>query len=280
MRVPFSKMHGAGNDYVVVDCTGGDPVSDWAAFARFALDRHRGVGGDQLLRVAAPRSPTADFFMGILNADGSTAEMCGNGVRAFHKFVLDRGLTRSLEISLDTLGGIVRSRALGEDRFEVEMPVPILSPEKIPTTLAGPVPLLDVALRVGDRELAVTPISMGNPHCVIFVEDPEAVEVEVLGPLIEQHAAFPARTNVEFVGVETPQLLVQRTWERGVGETLACGSGACAAAAAAILSGRSDRALEIRLRGGTLGLRWPSNESPIHLSGPAAHVFDSELELA
>lgn len=280
MRIAFSKMHGAGNDYVVIDCTDGDPVSDWETFARFALDRHLGAGGDQLIRVAAPRSQTADFFMGIRNADGSTAEMCGNGVRAFHKFVLDRGLTRSLEISIDTLGGMIRSRALGEDRFEVEMPVPILAPEKIPTTLSGALPLVDVPLDVAGLELAVTPVCMGNPHCVIFVDDPEKVDLEVLGPRIEHHPAFPARTNVEFATVRSPQLLEQRTWERGSGETLACGSGACAVAVAAVLSGRSLRNLEIRVRGGTLGLRWPSIDSPIYLSGPAAHVFDAELELA
>ncbi len=277
MRVRFSKMHGAGNDFVVIDCLAGEPVSDWETFARFALDRRLGVGGDQLLLVQPSRD--ADFFMGIRNADGSRAEMCANGIRAFFKYLRDRRLSTSETIRVETLAGVVSPRWLGDDQVEIEMTRPVLEPEKIPTTLRGPVPLIEVPLEAGAQTLSVSTLSMGNPHCVVFVDDPERAPVEELGPLLENHPAFPQRTNVEFVAVRSRQELEQRTWERGSGETLACGSGACAAAVAAVLSGRSERELCVRMRGGVLRIRWPRNDGPVWLTGPAAHVFDGELEI-
>jgi diaminopimelate epimerase len=273
--IPFAKMHGAGNDLVVVDCLAGDPVSDWSAFARFALDRRFGIGGDQLLLVRPSRE--ADFAMAIRNADGSSAEMCANGIRAFAKYVRDKGLTAKDRIRVETLAGIVTPRFVGGDQIEVEMTRPVFAPEKIPTRLAGVVPLVDVPLDVDGERLSVTSLSMGNPHCVVFVDDPEDFPVTRLGPRIEHHPAFPERVNVEFVGVVSPSELVQRTWERGSGETLACGSGACAAAVAGVLSGRSARDVSIRLRGGTLRIRWPADDGPVYMTGPAAHVFDGEL---
>jgi diaminopimelate epimerase len=278
MRVPFAKMHGAGNDLVIVDCLEGDPVRDWSAFARFALDRRLGVGGDQLLLVQA--SENADFFMGIRNPDGSTAEMCANGIRAFFKFLRDRELCTGDVARVETLAGVVTPRWLGDDQVEIEMTPPVLEPAKIPTGLAGAAPLVEVPLQVAGRTLRVTPVSMGNPHCVIFVDDPETAAVEQLGPEIEHHPLFPARTNVEFVGVRSRRELVQRTWERGTGETLACGSGACATGVAAVLADRADRDVEIQLRGGTLKVRWPTDEGPVWLTGPAAHVFDGHLAYA
>jgi diaminopimelate epimerase len=275
-RIRFTKMHGAGNDLVLIDCLRGDPVADWRAFARFALDRRLGIGGDQLLLVQPSRE--ADFFMGIRNPDGSTAEMCANGIRAFLKYVRDHGLTQRDQISVETLAGVVRPRWLGGDRVEVEMTRPVLEPAKIPTTLGDSGPLLDVPIEVDGEKLRASAVSMGNPHCVVFVEDPEAVDVARLGPRLEHHPAFPQRANVEFVGVRSRRELTQRTWERGTGETLACGSGACAVAVAAILTGRAERELDIRLRGGTLHLRWPSADSTIWMSGPAAHVFEGELD--
>jgi len=275
-RIPFTKMHGAGNDVLVVDCLDGDPVEDWSHFARFALDRHFGVGADQLLLLAP--SERADFFMGIRNPDGSTAEMCANGIRAFYKFLRDRGYTRADEIAIDTLAGVVRPRWLGENQVEVEMTPPRFAPEEIPTTLArGSGPLVDLPLDVAGRMFTVTLVSMGNPHCVIFVDDPETARVTELGPAIENHPAFPKRTNVEFVAVRSRDRLEQRTWERGTGETLACGSGACATAVAGVLSGRSDRDVQIQLRGGTLRIRWPEDKGPVWMTGPAAYVFDGEL---
>jgi diaminopimelate epimerase len=275
VKIPFAKMHGAGNDLVVIDCLGGDPVADWAAFARFALDRRLGIGGDQLLLVKPSRE--ADFTMLIRNADGSSAEMCANGIRAFAKYVRDRGLTRQDAIRVETLAGVVTPRFVGEDQIEVEMTRPVLEPAKIPTKLAGDAPLVDVPLDVDGERLRVCAVSMGNPHCVIFVDDPERFPVERLGPRIEHHDAFPERVNVEFVGVVSRRELVQRTWERGSGETLACGSGACATGVAAVLSGRAERDVKIRLRGGTLRIRWPANDGPVYMTGPAAHVFDGEI---
>lgn len=274
-RVRFSKMHGAGNDVVVVDCMQGSPVADWSAFARFALDRRRGIGGDQLLLVQPARD--ADFFMGIRNPDGSTAQQCANGIRCFTKFVRDRGYAKADQITVETLAGVVTPRWLGNDRVEVRMTVPVLEPEKIPTTLRGTPPLLEVPLELDGRTLRVTPISMGNPHCVVFVDDPESAPVETLGPRLERHPAFPERANVEFVAVRSRRLIEQRTWERGTGETLACGSGACAVAVAAILLGRCDRELSIRLRGGELDMRWDGVGQPVWMTGPAAHVYDGEV---
>ena len=276
-QIPFVKMHGAGNDFVVVDCLKGDPVDDWSGFARHALDRHFGVGGDQLLLVRPARDAGADFFMGILNADGSSAEMCGNGIRAFLKYVRDRGLTDRDEIRVDTLAGTVRPRWLGDGQVEIEMTRPVLEPRKIPVELAGDAPLVDAPLEVDGESLRICAVSMGNPHCVIFVDDPENFPVERVGPRIEHHPAFPQRTNVEFVGVRSRTRLTQRTWERGAGETLACGSGACAVGVAAVLSGRADRELEIELRGGAISIRWPDDDGPVWMTGPADSVFEGEL---
>jgi diaminopimelate epimerase len=273
--IRFAKMHGAGNDLVVIDCLGGDPVDDWTGFARFALDRRLGIGGDQLLLVKPSRE--ADFAMAIRNADGSTAEMCANGIRAFTKYVRDRGLTAKDVIRVETLAGVVTPRWLGGDQVEVEMTRPVLDPQKIPTLLRGRAPLVDVPLEVDGERLEVCAVGMGNPHCVIFVDDPASFPVERLGPRIEHHEAFPERVNVEFVGVRSRTELVQRTWERGSGETLACGSGACAVGVAAVLSGRAERDVRISLRGGTLRIRWPNDDGPVFMTGPAAHVFDGEL---
>ncbi len=276
-HLPVTKMHGAGNDVVLVDCLQGEPVDDWRAFARRVLDRHLGVGGDQLLLVLP--SSVAEFRMSIRNPDGSEAEMCANGIRCFARFVRDHGYTNRDTLRIETLAGIVAPRALGGGRFEVEMTRPILDPEKIPTRLRGTPPLVEVPLEVDGESLRVTPVSMGNPHCVLFVDDLERVPLERLGPRIESHPDFPARANVEFVTVRSRTKLDQRTWERGTGETLACGSGACAAAVAAVLAGRAEREVRVRLRGGELGVRWPDPEGPVWLSGPTAHVFDTEVPL-
>ncbi len=276
-KLPFAKMHGAGNDFVVIDCTNGDLGLDWSEFARTALDRRFGIGGDQLL-LCQP-SGEADFFMGIRNPDGSTAEMCANGIRAFLKYVRDRGLDSRDQIRVETLAGIVTPRWLGDDQVEVEMPPPELRPKRIPAELGGEGPLVEVPLQLESQRLLVSAVSMGNPHCVIFVDDPESTPVEQIGPQIESHPAFPKRTNVEFVALRSRSLLEQRTWERGTGETLACGSGACASCVAAVLAGKSERDVQIRLRGGTLRVRWPEDDGPVWLTGPAAHIFSGEIEI-
>jgi diaminopimelate epimerase len=277
-RVRFAKMHGAGNDFPVIDCLAGDPVDDWPRFARFALDRHLGIGGDQLLLVR--RGTRAEFRMDIYNADGSRAEMCANGIRAFAKYVRDRGLSHSERISVETLGGVVAPRWISANEYEIEMTRPRFAPDEIPTKLAPRGEhLLQVPLEVGRERFDVTVLSMGNPHCVLFVDDPETAPVLTLGPAIENHAAFPERTNVEFVAVRSRSLLEQRTWERGTGETLACGSGACAAAVAAVLAGKAERSVTVKLRGGELQVSWPDPAGPVWLRGPAEHVFDGELEV-
>lgn len=281
-RLPFTKMQGAGNDYVVLDGIRDTLPDDLGALARDVSDRHFGVGFDQMLVVR--RSGSADFRMDIYNADGSQVEMCANGIRAFYLYLREQGHTSADEIGVETLGGVVRPRWAGPGRVRVDMGLPILEPEKIPTTLAsGPGPVLDVPIDVpaelwpeGPEDLRVSSISIGNPHCVIEVEDVDAVPVGRVGPALETHVAFPNRVNVEFVHVLSRDRIRQRTWERGTGETLACGSGACAVAVASMLRDRVDREVTIELRGGELQIEWADARSSIWMTGPAATVFTGE----
>jgi diaminopimelate epimerase len=276
----FTKMHGAGNDFVVLD--GRDQaLPPLEAVSRFLCDRHFGVGADQVLVVRTSRA--ADFRMEIYNADGSQVEMCANGIRAFYKYLRDRGLTREEEIGVETLSGVVRPRWAGRDRVRVEMGCPILAPAKIPTTLgAGDGPVLDLPLDLPGEDtvgLRVSSVSMGNPHAVVFVDDPDTVPVAILGPRIENHPAFPNRVNVEFAAPVGRGRIRQRTWERGTGETLACGSGACAVAVVSMLRDLVDRVVTIELRGGELEIEWPDDEAPVLMTGPAAEVFTGQIEL-
>jgi diaminopimelate epimerase len=273
----FTKMHGAGNDFVVLDGLS-EALPNLEPLARHLLDRRFGIGGDQLL-VARPSS-CADFRMEIYNADGSRAEMCANGIRAFYKFVRDRGLSEADAISVETLGGIVHPARAGADRVGVEMGRPVLAPEKIPTRLgSGEGPVLDAPLEVNDEQVSVSCVSLGNPHAVLYVADVERAPVERLGPQLEHHPAFPNRVNVEFVQILSRRRLRQRTWERGSGETLACGSGACAVAVASILRGVSEREVTVELRGGELEIAWPSDEASVRMIGPAARVFTGSIAI-
>lgn len=286
--IPFTKMHGAGNDFVVVDGIAGE-LPPLAAFARRVGHRNFGVGCDQLLVVRAPLdADAADFRMEIYNRDGSQVEMCGNGIRAFFKFLRDHGYTSRDSIRIETLGGVVVPRWAGPDRVTVEMGRPVLAPAKIPIALeklggAGRAtagdsgPVLDVRIGVAGRELTLSSISMGNPHAVIVVEDVEAAEVDTLGPAIERHAAFPNGTNVEFIAPSTGSRIRQRTWERGTGETLACGSGACAAAVTSMLRGAADSVVAVELRGGELEISWEGEENSVFMTGPATTVFTGEI---
>lgn len=278
----FTKMHGAGNDFVVLDGIRHElPALD--AIARRLADRHFGIGCDQIL-VVRP-SKQADFCMQIFNADGSQVEMCANGIRAFYKYLRDRGHTTKNEIAVETLSGVVYPRWAGkrngEDYVTVNMGKPILAPEKIPTRLAaGQARAIDVPLDVAGETFQITSVSMGNPHAVIYVAgDVDAFAVEKIGPQIEHHSAFPNRVNVEFVQVISRKHLRQRTWERGAGETLACGSGACAVAVASILRDVSDTELCIELRGGVLELAWAGPEANVFMTGPASEVFTGRIEL-
>jgi diaminopimelate epimerase len=270
-------MHGAGNDFVVLDGLDGE-LPALEPLARRLADRHFGVGADQILVVRPSRS--ADFRMEIYNADGSQVEMCANGIRAFYKYLRDRGLTREEEISVETLGGTVRPRWAGDDQVRVEMSRPVLEPAKIPTRLGvGDGPVLDAPLSVDGTTVQVCCVSMGNPHAVIWVDDVDEAPVRELGPRIETHEAFPNRVNVEFAQLVDRNRVRQRTWERGTGETLACGSGACAVAVAGILTGRTERDVEVELRGGELSLAWRSDRGPVLMTGPAAEVFSGWLTL-
>jgi len=273
----FTKMHGAGNDYVVLDGIR-EALPPIAPLAAQLCDRHFGIGADQLLVVRPSR--TADFRMEIYNADGSQVEMCGNGIRAFYKFLRDRGHTDADAIRVETLGGIVRPSWAGRDRVRVDMGQPVLAPAKIPTTLgSGEGPVLDVPLEIDGETLLLSSASMGNPHAVVFVEDPDRAPVERWGPLLEHHSAFPNRTNVEFVTPLARNRIRQRTWERGVGETLACGSGACAVAVVAMLRGVVDDEVCIELRGGELEIGWKGDGAPVIMTGPAAEVFTGEFPI-
>ena len=273
----FAKMHGAGNDFVVLDGVR-DALPPIEPLAARLCDRHLGIGADQLL-VVRP-STSADFRMEIWNADGSQVEMCANGIRAFYKYLRDHGHTDRAEIGVETLSGVVRPRWAGADRVIVDMGRPILAPAKIPTTLgSGDGPVLDVPLAVEGETLRVSSVSMGNPHAVIYVDDPEATPVERWGRVIEHHAAFPNRVNVEFVRVLDRRRIAQRTWERGAGETLACGSGACAVAVVSMLRGVVDRAVRIELRGGVLEIAWPADDAHVEMTGPAAEVFTGVIQI-
>jgi diaminopimelate epimerase len=276
-ELPFVKMHGAGNDFVVLDGIRGElpPLERLAAWIG---DRHFGVGFDQLLVVRPSRA--ADFRMEIYNADGSQAEMCANGLRAFFKYLRDHGHTTADEVRVETLAGIQVPRAAGPDRVRVQMGRPVLAPAKIPTLLgSGDGPVLDVPLEVAGERVVLSSVSMGNPHAVLFVADVDAAPVERLGPRLEHHPAFPNRVNVEFVQIVDRRRVRQRTWERGVGETLACGSGACAVAVVSILRGVCDREISVALRGGELDLEWAADDAPVYMTGPAAEVFRGTLRL-
>jgi diaminopimelate epimerase len=273
----FTKMHGAGNDFVVLDGLR-DELPPLEPLVRWLADRHFGVGCDQVLVLRPSRA--ADFRMEIYDADGSQVEMCGNGIRALLKYLRDRGYTSEEEIGVETLGGIVRPRWAGSDRVRVQMGRPVLEPAKIPTTLGGgDGPVLETPLDVDGERVRVTCVSMGNPHAVLFVPDVDAAPVTTLGPRIERHPAFPNRTNVEFVEVRGRDRVHQRTWERGTGETLACGSGACAVAVAGVLTGRLDPEVRVALRGGELTILWQGGEAPVHMTGPAAEVFSGRIAL-
>jgi diaminopimelate epimerase len=278
-RLAFTKMHGAGNDFVVLDGIK-EALPPLEPLVRRLADRRFGIGFDQLLVVRPSRA--ADFRMEIYNADGSQAEMCANGIRCFFQYLREAGHTAKEELRVETLSGVVVPRWAGPGRVTVDMGPPILAPAKIPTRLgdaAGPGPVLDVPLRVDGRELRVSSLSMGNPHCVVYVERVADAEVATLGPRLETHDAFPNRVNVEFVEVVSRSHVRQRTWERGAGETLACGSGACAATVASILRGATDARVRVELRGGDLEVSWAGGGASVYMTGPAATVFTGTIEV-
>jgi diaminopimelate epimerase len=273
----FMKMHGAGNDYVYIDCFRNPMPHDPAGLSRRISDRHFGVGSDGLILICP--SDQADARMRMFNADGSEAEMCGNGVRCVAKYLYDHGLVRKptlqvetgrgvLTLELDIKGGAVQ-------RVRVDMGEPILEAARIPTRLPGNPPV-DGPLEISGETYRVTCVSMGNPHCVLFVDSLTDALVLGTGPPIERHEAFPRRTNAEFVVRNRADDVSVRVWERGSGETLACGTGACAVAVAGALSGRTQRRLAVHLPGGDLDLFWSDADNHVYLTGPAVEVFTGE----
>jgi diaminopimelate epimerase len=276
--LPFVKMHGAGNDFVVLDAIRNPLPRDMTAFAQRISHRQLGIGADQILVVHPSRQ--ADFRMEIFNPDGSQVEMCANGIRAFFKYLRDHGHTNLEEIGVETLSGVVHPSWAGNDTIRVDMGMPVLEPAKIPTTLgSGDGPVLDVDLEVVGRRVTLSSASMGNPHAVIVVEDVDRAPVHELGSAIENHPAFPNRVNVEFIDIVNRGRFRQRTWERGTGETLACGSGACAASVVTMLRGEVDRAVVVELRGGELEIAWESDDAHVWMTGPAIEVYAGVIPL-
>jgi diaminopimelate epimerase len=273
----FTKMHGAGNDYVYVDCFAEPQPTDPPALARKISHRRFGVGGDGLILILP--SEKADARMQMFNADGSEAEMCGNGIRCFAKYLYDHGICRKNELQIETGAGVLSLRVETAgglvDRVRVDMGEPILQAERIPTTLPGS-PVVDASLPIGDRRFTVTSVSMGNPHCVIFVDEADDHLVLGYGPQIEVDGHFPARVNVEFVEILGRGEVRQRTWERGSGETWACGTGAGAVCVAGVLTGRTDRKILNHLRGGDLELEWNESDNHVYMTGPAVEVFSGQ----
>ena len=274
----FTKMHGAGNDYVYVNCFAERFPADPAKLAIAMSYRHKGIGGDGLILICP--SEVADARMRMYNVDGSEAEMCGNGVRCVAKYVYDHAIAKKSELKIETGRGVLTLQLFpGADgtieKVRVNMGPPILDATKIPTSLPGSPPK-NAPLDVAGQTLSVTCISMGNPHCVTFVDEVNDDWVLRVGPLIEKHPAFPKKVNAEFIHVVSPREFIMRVWERGSGETQACGTGACAAAVAGIVTGRLDRKVLAHLPGGDLELEWPSDDAPVFMTGPATEVFSGD----
>lgn len=273
-QLRFTKMHGAGNDYVYVNLFEEQLPAPPEKLAPLVSDRHFGIGGDGLILITP--SEVADARMRMFNADGSEAEMCGNGLRCVAKYVYDHGIAKKDQLSLETGAGVL-SVQLETDgdlakRVTVNMGEPILDASKIPTTF-GESPVVNQRLEAGGREFEVTCVSMGNPHCVIFVDKADDDLVLKIGPQIEKAAQFPARVNVEFIEIISPTEVRQRTWERGSGETLACGTGASAVCVAGVLTGKLERRILNHLLGGDLELHWNESDNHVYMTGPAEEVF-------
>ena len=280
----FTKMQGLGNDYVYVNCFK-EKIDNPPEGAKIVSDRHFGIGSDGLIMINP--SKVADFEMEMYNADGSRGEMCGNGIRCVAKYVYDYGLTDKTRISVETLGGIKYLDLTVKDGkvalVRVDMGEPELDPEKIPIIMKGYSDetdrVLNAQIKVDGKEYHMTGVSMGNPHDVVYIDDVQGLDIEKIGPKFENHERFPQRINTEFSRVIDRKTVEMRVWERGSGETLACGTGACAVAVASILNGYTEREVEIRLLGGNLQIEWNEEDNHVYMTGPATVVFDGEIEL-
>lgn len=275
----FTKMHGLGNDYVYVNCFE-EKIDNPPTVARFVSDRHFGIGSDGLIMINP--SKTADFEMEMYNADGSRGEMCGNGIRCVAKYVYDYGLTDKTQISVETLGGIKYLDLTIEDGkvslVKVDMGKPKLEADLIPI-ISEREQVIDEPIEVDGKEYHMTGVSMGNPHAVIYVDDVKGLDLEKIGPKFENHERFPKRINTEFVHCIDRQTVEMRVWERGSGETLACGTGACAVAVSSILNNLTDTQVTVKLLGGDLQIEWDREKDRVFMTGPATVVFDGVIDI-
>ena len=277
----FTKMQGCGNDYVYVNAFE-EHLPDESAAARIVSDRHFGVGGDGMIVIAPGQN--ADFEMRMYNADGSRAEMCGNGIRCVGKYVYDQGMTKKTELTVESMGAVKHLSLFAEGgkvrRVRVDMGAPVLACEKVPVVCTGE-KAVNVPIEVQGQTYAMTCVSMGNPHCVVFTGTPvRDFPLETVGPAFENHPRFPQRVNTEFVRVLNRGEVEMRVWERGTGETLACGTGACATAVAAVLNGLTDHEITVHLLGGDLQIAWSGSENDsVYMTGPAETVFSGEIDL-
>lgn len=280
-KLKFTKMHGLGNDFMVIDGISQKFYPDTAPIAAWA-QRHTGVGFDQLLLIEAPQTPNADFRYRIFNADGSEVEQCGNGARCFARFVYDKGLTSKKQIVVETAGGIIVPRLNEDELVTVDMGIPLFAPEQIPFAAIDENDAKSISheLVVGADTVSVTCINMGNPHAVVVVEDINHAPVHRVGAAIESHRQFPQRVNVGFMQIKAPREIYLRVFERGVGETQACGTGACAAVVAGISLGLlgDDKPVQVNLPGGQLSISWQQKpDAHVWMTGPAETVFEGEI---
>jgi len=283
MKLKFTKMHGAGNDFVVIDAIN-QKVDLTPAQWKMLADRRFGVGADQMLVVERPHSAGVDFRYRIYNSDGGEVEQCGNGARAFVKFVTDNGLTDKRAIKVETMSGVIEPTLEADGRITVDMGAPILEPERVPFNhvgLQGKQQGTDMLwpLDVNGKTTWISVVSMGNPHAVQVVDNVETADVLLDGPVIEHHPRFPKRVNAGFMQIVDRQHINLRVFERGAGETLACGTGACAAVVAGIRRGLLASPVKVATRGGDLSIAWAGDESPVLLTGPAVSVFEGEIEI-
>lgn len=276
----FTKMQGIGNDYVYVNCLE-ETVENPAAVAVKVSDRHFGIGSDGLILIKP--SDVADFEMEMYNADGSQGNMCGNGIRCVAKYVYDYGLTDKTSISVNTKSGIKYLELTVKDgkveEVRVNMGSPVLKTEQVPMIYPGREQVISQPLNVNQEIYEVTAVSMGNPHAIVYMDDVKNLNIEEVGPHFEKHKAFPESVNTEFVRVIDRNTVEMRVWERGSGETLACGTGACAVAVASVLNGYTDEHVTVRLLGGELKIYWDREENLVYMTGPAAVVFDGEISV-
>jgi diaminopimelate epimerase len=279
MKIRFVKMHGLGNDFILIDCLGqelGIRNSDLGDLSRQLCNRRFGIGADQLLLLYP--STAADFKMRIFNADGSEVEMCGNGIRCLAKYIWDRGYSDKMVLAIETPAGIVMPERI-DGLIRVDMGRPFLEVERIPVNIPHcPPELIDYPIQIEGREFKITCVSMGNPHTIIVVDNLSDFPVPYYGPIIENHPIFPQRTNVEFIEVMNPSEIKMRVWERGAGETMACGTGASAAAVASHLKGLTEKKVTVHLPGGDLFIEW-KDDNHVLMAGPAVEVFAGEIDI-